>query len=176
MLNYLLTDGEVLSTLMNKEAEPHYRLTNSKLEHYSDLRSELLPILLSYLSKNLKNPYPQRIFELGEVIVPDEKAYNRNIQQLNLAATTIGENVNLNKVKSELDILFQLLQKEVTYQKISHPSFLEGRVFSIQINGQQVGVFGEIHPQVILNFKLKQPIVALELKLVQQFPEIQFFI
>jgi phenylalanyl-tRNA synthetase beta chain len=176
VMNYLLTDGPILAELMNREAVPHYRLLNSKLEHYSDLRPELIPILLDYLSKNLKNPYPQKIFELGEVVIPDEKAYNRNRQVLDLAAVTIGENVNLNKVKSEIDILFQLLGKDVTYKAIKNPSYLEGRVFSINIGKRQIGILGEIHPQVILNFKLKQPIVALELQLVQQFPEIEFYI
>ncbi len=176
VMNYLLTDGPILADLMNKKASPHYRLLNSKLVHYSDLRPELIPILLDYLSKNLKNPYPQKIFELGEVIIPDEKAYNRNRQVLNLAAITTGENVNLNKVKSEIDILFQLLGKEVKYKAIKNPSYLDGRVFSISIGKKQIGILGEIHPQVILNFKMKQPIVAMELQLVQQFPEIEFYI
>ena len=61
-------------------------------------------------------------------------------------------------------------------QKLSHPSFLEGRAFSINVNKKKIGMFGEVHPQVILNFKLKQPIIALELQIVQQFPEIEFFI
>ncbi len=176
VLNYLLTDNEILTEMMSRSRPPHYHLLNSKLTQYSDLRPEILPLLLSHLSKNLKNPYPQKIFEVGEVIVPDKKAYNRNRQIINLAATIIGENVNLNKIKSELDILFTLLQKEVKYKTTSNPSFLDGRVFSIHVDKKQIGIFGEIHPQVILNFKLKQPIIALELQIVQQFPEIEFYI
>ncbi|MHA1130512.1 MAG: hypothetical protein ACTSQQ_06845 [Candidatus Helarchaeota archaeon] len=176
VMNYLLTDAPILSDLMNKDALPHYRLLNSKLAHYSDIRPELMPILLDYLSKNLKNPYPQKIFELGEVIIPDKKAYNRNRQVLNLAAVTIGENVNLNKVKSEIDILFQLLKKDIKYKAIKHPSYLDGRIFSILVEKRQIGIVGEIHPKVILNFKLKHPIVAMELQLVQQFPEIEFYV
>jgi phenylalanyl-tRNA synthetase beta chain len=176
VLNYLLTDNEILSSLMNKEAMFHYKLMNSKLAQYSDIRPEILPILLSYLSKNQKNPYPQKIFEIGETVLPDMEAYNRNRQLLNLAAVTTGENVNLNKVKSELDIFFKLLHKEVQYQRITHPSYLEGRAFSISIDGREIGILGEIHPKVILNFKLKMPIIALELRLVQQFPEIEFYI
>ncbi|MDD1779443.1 MAG: phenylalanine--tRNA ligase subunit beta, partial [Candidatus Helarchaeota archaeon] len=162
VLNYLLTDSETVSTLMNKQIEPHYQLMNSKLAQFSVARPELLPIIMGYLSKNQKNPYPQKVFEIGEVIIPDDDAYNRNRQILNLAAANIGENVNLNKIKSELDILFNLLKKDVKYQKISHPSFLEGRVFSITVDHKEIGIFGEINPQVILNFKLKQPIVAFE--------------
>lgn len=176
VMNYLLTDSAILSSLMNKEAQPHYRLSNSKLAHYSDIRPELLPQLIHYLSYNLKNPYPQKIFEVGEVVIPDEVAYNRNIQQINLAATTIGENVNINKVKSELDIFFRLLGKEPQYRAIDHPSFLEGRVFSIEMDKKPIGVLGEIHPQVIINLNLKHPIIAFELKLVQQFPDIMFYI
>ena len=116
------------------------------------------------------------MFEVGEVVIPDEKPYNRNRQVINLAAATIGENVNLNKIKSELDIFFKLLQKEVKYKAISHPAYLEGRVFSVSVNKKNIGIFGEINPEIILKFKLKQPIVALELNIVQQFPEIEFYI
>jgi phenylalanyl-tRNA synthetase beta chain len=50
-----------------------------------------------------------------------------------------------------------------------HPSFLEGRTGSILIGDQEVGVIGEIHPQVIENWKLENPIAAMELDLDQLF-------
>jgi len=52
---------------------------------------------------------------------------------------------------------------------MSHPSFLDGRVGSIQIEEREVGIIGEIHPQVIENWKLEDPVAAMELDLNQIF-------
>ena len=52
---------------------------------------------------------------------------------------------------------------------INHPSFLEGRTGSILIGDREVGVIGEVHPQVIENWKLENPIAAMELDLDQLF-------
>jgi len=39
---------------------------------------------------------------------------------------------------------------------------LEGRRAEIILEGKKVGVFGELHPEVILNFGLSQPVVGFE--------------
>ncbi len=43
------------------------------------------------------------------------------------------------------------------------PAFIEGRRAEILIDGKCAGVFGEVHPGVILNFGLDQPVIAFEM-------------
>jgi len=46
-----------------------------------------------------------------------------------------------------------------------HPSFLKGRAGSIIINGKTIGVIGELHPQVLINFGLQTPVAAFEINI-----------
>ena len=48
-------------------------------------------------------------------------------------------------------------------------SFLEGRVGSILIGGKDVGIIGEIHPQILQNWRLEDPVAAFELNLEKLF-------
>ena len=42
------------------------------------------------------------------------------------------------------------------------PSFIIGRAGDILVDGQPVGLFGEVSPQVLTNFGIGMPIVAFE--------------
>jgi phenylalanyl-tRNA synthetase beta chain len=46
-----------------------------------------------------------------------------------------------------------------------NPSFLEGRVAAIHVKRRKVGVLGEVHPEVITNFELENPVGAFEIDL-----------
>ena len=43
------------------------------------------------------------------------------------------------------------------------PAFIEGRRAEIIVGGRCAGVFGAVHPGVILNFRLDQPVIAFEM-------------
>jgi phenylalanyl-tRNA synthetase beta chain len=83
-----------------------------------------------------------------------------------LAAVSIHVNANFAEVKSLVDVLIKEMGMEMKGVKIvesEDSAFLEGRRADILRNGKKIGVFGEIHPEVILNFELDHPIVGLEL-------------
>jgi phenylalanyl-tRNA synthetase beta chain len=44
-------------------------------------------------------------------------------------------------------------------------SFLDGRVASIMVGDQRLGVVGEIHPEVLNNFGVENPTMAFEINL-----------
>jgi phenylalanyl-tRNA synthetase beta chain len=46
---------------------------------------------------------------------------------------------------------------------ITHPSFIDGRIGEAIADGVPVGFLGEINPQVLMMWKLENPIVAFEL-------------
>ncbi|WP_296332533.1 hypothetical protein, partial [uncultured Treponema sp.] len=45
------------------------------------------------------------------------------------------------------------------------PRFIPGRQAAIIVKGKQVGVFGEVHPQVLENWQIAVPCVAGEIDL-----------
>lgn len=45
----------------------------------------------------------------------------------------------------------------------NHPSFFPGRQATITARGQQVGIFGIVHPEVLGAFDVEHPVSALEM-------------
>ena len=62
-------------------------------------------------------------------------------------------------------LLMNLGLKNWTVKEVGHPSFLEGRAATISLKGKELGVVGEIHPQVLNNFELENPTSAFEIDL-----------
>ena len=60
---------------------------------------------------------------------------------------------------------------EYTAEVSEDEAFLKGRRADIIVNGKKVGVFGEIHPEVITAFDMDQPVSAFEFDLRVLYPE-----
>ena len=106
---------------------------------------------------------PQRIFEVGPVI-KDFK------EQEHLASLSIHATANFAEVKSVVDAVLKELghgngdrDGAVEVVESADDAFLAGRRADIIIDSHKKGVFGEIHPQVLLNFGLDYPVVGFEL-------------
>jgi len=127
-------------------------------EEYTMVRSTLLPNLMSVLSQNKHVEMPQMIFEVGDVIV------NSNDVQ-KLAGISTHSAANFSEIKSIVDAVLRELGLKYEIVESDDAAFLEGRRASILIKKKNVGVFGEIHPDVILNFGLDHPIVAFEMEI-----------
>ena len=48
-------------------------------------------------------------------------------------------------------------------EEYKDPAFIGGRAASILADGKKIGHFGEISPRVLRNFKLEEPVVAIEM-------------
>jgi phenylalanyl-tRNA synthetase beta chain len=46
-----------------------------------------------------------------------------------------------------------------------HPSFIDGRVGKVIVAGEEIGVVGEVSPQVLEAWKLENPTAAFEINL-----------
>jgi len=176
VLNYMLTDENILSKNIKNENANYFKLKNYKLEQFNVIRNDLIPILLEYLRYNLNNPYPQKIFEIGSVIRPNPRNYNCCEELLHIAGVVSDSRVNINNIKNEMDLLSKLLSVNFKYIECNNKICFEGRSFKIMVNERELGYFGEIHPEILLNFNLKMPTIVFELELAQLFPEFKSFI
>ena len=120
------------------------------------LRTTILPNLLEILSLNQHRELPQQIFEVGDVIVAGHN-------KVHLAAVAIDPRANFSEIKSVVDTVMR--ERGVMYEitMSDDPAFIEGRRAEIIVGGRCAGVFGEVHPGVILNFGLDQPVIAFEM-------------
>jgi phenylalanyl-tRNA synthetase beta chain len=50
-------------------------------------------------------------------------------------------------------------------RRVKHPSFIEGRAGTVTVDKTEVGMIGEVHPQVLQNWTLENPVAAFELNM-----------
>ncbi len=125
-------------------------------EELTCARQSIYPSLLEVLSVNRHRDLPQSIFEVGNVVI-GHKNYRY------LGAMTIHPKASYSGIKSLIQSLLRDLDIEFSIEAHDDPAYIEGRAARIMVEGEMVGHFGEIHPQVITNFELGCPIAGYEL-------------
>lgn len=165
VLTYNMTNPQNLFAKMNAKKQKIVEFANPKVQTLTCIRNWLLPSLMEFLSCNLHIEYPQRIFELGPVTVLDEKAETRTRDEDTLAVAVSHASASFTEMKSTLDALFMNLGLQWQIKETKHPSFVEGRVGTAIIDKTEVGTLGEIHPKVLENWTLENPVAAFELNM-----------
>jgi len=167
ILTYTLSNPDTLFTKMNCEKGRVVEVTNPKVVTMTCLRNWLLPGLIEFLSNNQSVEFPQKIFEIGQAILIDEKCETKTRDEEYLAAATSHVNAGFSEIKSVLDAFLRNMGVSWKIQSISHPSFLEGRTGAVIANGVNVGILGEVSPNVLSTWKLENPTAAFEINLQQ---------
>lgn len=125
-------------------------------EDQTMVRTTILPNLMEILSLNQHRELPQRIFEVGDVVVDGSP-------QQHLAAVSIHPHANYTEIRAVVDAVMREQSREYTVGQTIDPAFLEGRRAAIRTSGRNIGILGEIHPDVLSNFGLQQPAVGFEM-------------
>ncbi|MCA9496122.1 MAG: phenylalanine--tRNA ligase subunit beta [Nanoarchaeota archaeon] len=166
LYTYILTSTKDQYKLMgiNEEKENFVKILDSAEEGINMARTLILPENLKSLNINRKNKYPQKIFENGFTIEPD----NSDTKASNIAKLTVSIadlKSNYTQIKSVLDTLLKLNEIEFEIKEISLPFLIEGRSAEILVKGNSIGFIGEINPQTLSNFGLIVPISSFEINL-----------
>jgi len=80
-----------------------------------------------------------------------------------LAGASLHARASFTEAKSLVQGLMRDLGKPYEIEAAEDANYIDGRCASVQIGGESVGLFGELHPRVITGYELGQPIVAFEL-------------
>lgn len=153
---------------------------HSKSEEHKILRTSLMPGLLQSIAFNLSRKNQNiRAFEIGR---SHFKKASEFIEQNLLAIILTGSESphHWSKNATEADffeakgIIENFLEsqgcKEVTFAPSFHPSLHPYRQANVFIKGQDMGVIGEIHPDVLHKFDIKQRVQYGELNLSGLLP------
>lgn len=164
VLNYTLSNKKDLLENMETGGEV-VEIENPVSSNWSVFRNSLVPGCLRFLSYNKHVEYPQKIFEIGNVVKIDNKMETRTSDERNLAIILTDISVGYENISSILNSIMENLGTEYRLEELKKSKFIEGRCASVLVGEKKIGEMGEIHPKVIENFGLENPIVALELNL-----------
>lgn len=200
IITYRLTsaarEAKLLPT-MRPDDRPYVTLTNAPASDRQVLRHSLLSSVLEITAANSRYQEQIAVYEIGPVfLVSEEEALPDEPTRLGLvltgrrtpeswvngtsaAATGAATYYDFFDLKGILESLFVGLHVQVWYEAVQHPTYRPGRTAKLLLGGRQVGVIGELHPQVVKGFEIRaerdQPVLAAELDLeaiLKQTPEI----
>ncbi|MEM0079963.1 MAG: phenylalanine--tRNA ligase subunit beta [Nitrososphaerota archaeon] len=164
VMNFMLTNERDEYEKMMVKPHQHVKLMNPVSSEYTILRTWILPSLIKTLSNNKSSPYPQKIFEIGDVVLPDPSVPERAVRRMKLGCASCHSDASYSEIKSICEeVLENLNIDKWSIVEYDEPPFLEGRAAKIMLNDIQIGFMGEIHPQVLENWEIMMPTAALEL-------------
>lgn len=142
-------------------AAPPLHLRNPLSEDYTQLRTSMLPSMLGVLQKNAGNdPKAEavRIFELAKVYLPKDGALPDERRRAGIALSAAPPLAHWQKQTAGADfftlksIVNNLLEGlgavDAEFRSAVNEPFHPGRCASVALEGEDIGVIGEIHPSV----------------------------
>jgi phenylalanyl-tRNA synthetase beta chain len=145
--------------------EPPVTITEPYSEDYEQLRSWALPSLLMVLENNTHRQYPQDLAEIGLVAHADAAESTGVREARHVAAVLARADASYEDAKARLQALARNFDVDLATPPTDHPSFIDGRTATVELDGEAAGVVGELHPAVLVEHDLEVPAVAFEFDL-----------
>lgn len=165
----LTTEEFQFERLRWKAPSRYPEVANPKLKAYNVVRTHLMSGLFEALRENRRRPMPQRLFEIDNVVVLNDSAETGAVEERRMAFVETGRDSGYATARSVMDALLRELGWKGEYTAIKDPTFVEGRVAAFIMDGKAIGVLGEVHPEVLINFGLTHPVALAELTLQRVF-------
>jgi phenylalanyl-tRNA synthetase beta chain len=133
-------------------------------EDYTMLRTWVLPSLLMVLENNTHRSYPQDLSEVGFAAEIDDSLATKVAERESVGAVLARHDASYEDAKARLQALADQFGADVETPASDHPSFIDGRTAAVVLDGERVGVVGEIHPSVLVEHDLEVPAVGFEFR------------
>jgi phenylalanyl-tRNA synthetase beta chain len=137
-------------------------ITEPYSEDYTMLRTWALPSLLMVLENNTHRSYPQDLAEIGLVAHQDSSEPTHVAEARHVAGVLARHDATYEDAKARLAALCRDFDAELETPTTDHPSFIPGRAAEVVVDGDPVGVVGEVHPEVLVEHDLELPVAAFE--------------
>jgi len=155
------------------------RVVNPIASSHSVMRSSLVGSLVEVLRVNLARKLPRlRIFELGKVFVRDAASVAGPLgvagvrQPLRLGGLAFGavvppqwgvaeRSVDFFDVKGDVEALFA--PAVARFVAAPHPALHPGRSAAIELDGERIGIIGELHPRWRQAYEIPANAIVFEL-------------
>jgi len=164
VMNFTLINEVFHYEKMRLKARKTIKLANPVSAEYTILRESLLPGLMKNLMENKHESFPQRLFEVSDVGRINQRVETRCERRLHVAGVSSHSTASFTEIKSTIEaLLHNMGLKRWEIKPTTHSSFIEGREAAVYLKHKEIGVLGEIHPEVLNNFELENPTCAFEI-------------
>lgn len=148
------------------------RISNPQTQEFQVCRTSLLPGILKTIERNVVMGLPLCLFEVSDVVLIDSSKDVGSANNRRLAAAYCGRTSGFEQIHGLMDRLMEVLGLEFKRQKAGysivpadHATYFPGRQADIFVDGEKIGTFGVLHPEVLESFKIKYPCSVMEVDL-----------
>jgi phenylalanyl-tRNA synthetase beta chain len=134
-------------------------------EDFTIVRTWALPSVLMVLENNTHRAYPQDLAEIGFSAHVDGSENTNVAERRTVAAALCHAGASYEDAKARLQALVAAFDEDLETPPTEHPTFISGRTASVVVDGEEVGVIGEVHPEVLVEHDLELPVAAFEFDL-----------
>ncbi len=173
VLTWNLTNKEMMNAALIEDTREAAEIQNPRTKDFTYFRTDIFPSVLYTLLTNKTKKFPQKLFEIGRTADAKGNCKTR------ICAAITDKKITFNDIRGVYDVLNEYLKSEKTDKRKTERRIsgireireanlnflIPGRGITITQNGEVIGWCGEIHPQVIENFKLELPVAMLEIDL-----------
>ena len=176
VMNYSFYSADDIAKC-NLKVEDHIEVANPLSLDQQYLRWSLAPNLLKNVALNLKNFSDVKIFEIGNKF--------QNIKGETKEATVLVGAIAHKSSKESLffelkgkieELLTKIGYKNTKYQILDtkHNIWHQTRVAEIKISGKEIGRIGEVSPQVLRKYGIKQPVALFGIRISELLEKIGY--
>lgn len=169
IMTYTFTSPSVFDKLKidgDSKLRNTVKITNPLGEDTSVMRTTTIASMLEILSHNYNHRNESaKLFEIGKIYIPTEAG--KIPEEPEIITLGMYGGVDFYNIKGVCEELFDAMKvNKVSYVTCSdHPSFHPGRCAKIMIKNEEIGIIGEIHPDVSSSFEIDTPCYVAEINL-----------
>ena len=141
------------------------KILNPLGEDTSIMRTTVLPSMLDILTRNYNfRNKAAKLYEIGRIYLPGGEDGLANEQKV-LSMGAYGSDMDFFTMKGAVVAVLETIRAEkVSFVAVKdNPSYHPGRCAKVLVNGQEIGVFGQIHPLVAQNYGVDAQLFCAEL-------------
>ncbi len=145
-------------------------LANPVSEQFAVLRDSLEVSLLAALERNTRHGYPQRVSEVGPVVVADTSAETGARTRTHAAFVLAGEGMGFAEAAAVVDYLLRCEDLRGVREPAEIAGAIPGRAARLRLVGETVAEIAEVHPRVLSELKVPVPVAWGEVDLSALWP------
>ena len=156
IMSYVVTSSRFY---LKRDYNGAVAVKNPKSLDFSVIRDRLSLGVLDFLRINRRRNLPQNIFEIGEVLTGA-------MQHTNLCLLKSSSRSGYSDIKQSLDaLLLRLGVAEFKIEQDRVETLIDGRSGRVVVQGRDIGIIGETHPETLDSFELRNPVSYAEINL-----------
>jgi len=164
MDNILTSRHEVVERMGDRTVESGLvEVDNPMVETFAVLRPHLMASLLRVEAASSKAVYPHRVFEVGEAASIDPASDVGCRTDMRAAVLIAHAEAAFSEAHAALENLCYALNVSYRLDPVQHPTFIDGRAGTIVVDGQPIGVIGEVSPAVLEAWGIGMPCAVFDL-------------